>query len=109
MAVDIGKLRHRVAIQTVTSARRAGSYVNDKTRATVATVWGRVEPLTGRELETAQRVQAQATVKITVRYYSGLDPTYRFVYNSRNFNILDAGDPEERGITMVCLCEEVKD
>jgi len=51
--VRIGKLRHRIALQSITTAKNAfGEDI--PTWATYSTVWGSVEPLTGRELFNAQ-------------------------------------------------------
>jgi SPP1 family predicted phage head-tail adaptor len=102
---DIGKLRHRVTIQTLTTAR--SGHTMGETWADTATVWGSVDPLSGREIEYAQRVDARATFKITIRYYSGLTPENRFTFDSRNFNILAVQNSGEQNIIMTCLCEKV--
>jgi len=76
--VRIGPLSRRIAIQRATEARDAAGGVT-RTWATIATVWGKVEPLRGRELIEAQGVKSEATHKITIRWYDGLTAKDRLV------------------------------
>jgi SPP1 family predicted phage head-tail adaptor len=39
------------------------------------TVWGRAQPLRGREFFAAMQVQAETTVRFTVRHRADIDPT----------------------------------
>ncbi len=74
-----GKLRHRLAIQEPVETRDDHGGIT-RTWSTVATVWGSIETLTGRELYEAQQVEARATVRIRIRSYSGLSPLHRLVF-----------------------------
>jgi SPP1 family predicted phage head-tail adaptor len=55
--------------------------------ATIATVWGEVTALTGRELFLAQQVRPDITTRVTVRYWKGnprLSPRMRFFLAAEN-------------------------
>ena len=73
-----GKLNKRVQIQEPAESRDAHGGVI-RTWNTVATRWASIEPLRGQELYQAQQMGAQATVRITMRSYSGLTEMHRIV------------------------------
>ena len=62
--------------------------------APVCITWAAIEPLAGRELETAQAVYAEATIRVVMRYRTGIDTSMRVVYQGRLFNILEVRDTE---------------
>lgn len=71
-----GRLRRRLTLQQKTSIRDAAGGVNNSW-SDVTTVWGGVEPLTGREYLAAQATQNEEEVRIVIRYYKGIDSTWR--------------------------------
>jgi len=98
--------RHRITIQEhVTDQDEAGQPVD--MWQDVATVWGAVEPLRGREYFAAQQVQAEVTTRIRIRYRRGIRPEMRVLYDGRLFNILSVIDPEERHVELQLMCREV--
>ncbi len=103
--IDIGSLRHRIGIQSASDSQ-SSSGESSPTFTTVATVWGKIEPLSGRELFLAQQTMADSTHKVTIRYYSGLSPKDRFAFGSRYFNIQNISDVEERNRMMICIVKE---
>jgi len=100
-----GQLRHRVTIQSRTTARDAH---DDPiaTWSTVVKVWASIEPLNARELILAQQVESNVTHKVTIRYRSGVTSAMRVVFGSRTFEIDSVINTDERNITMVLMCEE---
>jgi len=78
----------------------------------IATIWGRITPLTGRELVWAQEVVAEANHKVEIRYRPGMNAKQRFLYKDphtgaqRQLNILLVLNVEERNREMICLCRE---
>lgn len=55
-----------------------------------ATVWARVEPVSGREYWQAAQVQAEGTIQVTVRTSAkmrAVDPTYRILHDGRVLEI----------------------
>lgn len=95
-----GDTRRRITIQQRSTAQdSAGGQVN--TWTDVMTVWAKIEPLSGRELMTAQSVKSEVTHTITLRYQALFaDPTevatLRGVYNGRVFNFHASMNIEER-------------
>jgi SPP1 family predicted phage head-tail adaptor len=104
--MEAGKLRHRVTIQTATSAQDATGYPV-KTWGTLATVWAMVLPLQGRELVAAQQAQSESTVHIRTRYLSGVTTKDRILFGTRVYEINGIVNPGERNIELQFLCKEV--
>ena len=107
-----GLLRHKLLIQTFSQASRDTSGHYDKrdddnwsTDAT-GTVWGRVEPLSGRELEEARKLVAVVTHRITLRYVGSLTTDKRIKFGSRIFSIERSLNDEERNVQLQVLCVE---
>lgn len=81
-----GRLRHRARLQAPTAANSDGEVTN--TFATQATRRCRYEPISGRERWFADQADSIVTGKIVMRYYAGMDTSWRIV-------LLDAaGDPD---------------
>jgi SPP1 family predicted phage head-tail adaptor len=100
-----GHLDKRVEIQANTpAANDIGEMV--ASWETVDTVWASIEPLTGREVLQAQQVQAESTVRIRIRYYSGLTAAHRLKYGSRIYEINSISDKFERGEHIELMCRE---
>ena len=80
----------------------------------VATVWAEIQPLTGRELEGAQRMASEVSHQITVRYQAIFaDPKvvagYRAIYKGRVFNIHASLNEDERNTVLTLLASEGMD
>lgn len=75
---------------------------------TFATVRGKVEPLTGRELDRVRQLHATATHRVSTRYLAGVLTTYRVTFRGRTFAINDVRNPEERGRELILICTEAK-
>jgi len=74
-----GKLRHRVQIQERVETKDAHGGITESW-STVVTRYASIEPLSGRELFEAQKASSEATVRIKMRYYSGLTTKHRLVF-----------------------------
>ena len=99
-----GRLRHRLVLQSKTEARDSyGSTLI--TWTTEATVWGGIEPLTGKELFAQQQVQSESSVRIVLRSYTGLDETWRVVNGGEVYAINSVLDDDESAhfTTLMCL------
>lgn len=55
--------------------------------ATIATVWAHVRPLSGREREQSQRLNAQSNYLIVIRDRSDIDETVVAEWEGANFNL----------------------
>lgn len=102
-----GRLRHRIALQSATEARDShGQPV--KTWTTQALIWAGVEPLRGKEMETAHQVAAEATVRIVMRYRSDITADWRIVFDSHTYEIVAPPlNPDMRNIELHLMCREV--
>lgn len=82
-------LRHRVTIQvrTQTQSVTTGA-VTDSWGTFLANVPAQVLTGPGREFESANAKQAQTTARIIMRWFSGLLPTHRILWDGRVFDIL---------------------
>lgn len=100
----IGKLRHRIEIQTASEAADSLGQMT-KTWTTAVTRYAAIEPLSGRELIQAQQVNSEITHKVTLRYYA-VTSKMRFKFGSRYFEIMSVINKEERNLETVCMCKE---
>jgi SPP1 family predicted phage head-tail adaptor len=100
-----GRLRHRLVLQSQTETRDAhGAAVIAFT--TEATVWGGIEPLSGREYFAQQQIQNEVSVRIVIRFYSGLDESWRVVNNGKVYSILSVINENERDRMMTLMCSK---
>jgi len=103
--INPGRLRHRVTLQSP-------SQVNDSygqpipTWNTYATVWASIEPLSGREIISAQQAQSEASLRVRLRYIEGVTPMHRIGYGDRTLAILSVVDPREMHAELELLCQE---
>ena len=105
--VRAGQLRHRVAIQRLTLTKDAiGGDV--QTPSTVATVWGAVRPVSGREALEGQRLASTASHFITIRYRPDVTPQMRAVWRGRTFEISQVENTDTRDEQLVLWCTEVQ-
>lgn len=110
MAIRAGTLRRRLVIeQRSTSQDTAGEPV--ATWTTVATVWGDIAPISGRELLTAQAINTEISHQITIRYQAALADSKimagrRISYGGRYFNIHAVMNEDERNRVLMILASE---
>lgn len=101
-----GRLRHRVKLQQPLGGHNTFGepmrYFEE-----VATVWGAVEPLRGREMEQMERAGAEETTRIVIRHYDGVQPHWRVVWNDHTYNIVSVVRVEERQREIQLMCREV--
>jgi len=86
MQVEIGDLRHRITFQKLTTSVNENGF-EVETWEDFKTVWAAVSNLHGREYFAAAAVQAENTVKFTIRYLTGLDTTMRILFRGKQYNI----------------------
>lgn len=102
----IGELRHRVTLQqkevTEDELKQQAEIWTD-----MATVWAAVEPLSGREYFAAKQINAELSVRVTIRYRKDVTPDTRIVFGSRIFEVLSVVNPKERCESLILMCREV--
>ena len=105
-----GQLNRRITLQRQSNVQDSyGGPV--RTWLNVATIWADIQPLTGRELESAQRMASEISHQITVRYQASLTDTrvvsgYRALYKARIFNIHAALNEDESKVLVTLLASE---
>lgn len=113
VAVQAGRLRHRVSIQARQGTGTQDAYGQTTNTTdpwvTVATRWADVRPLEGTEKFVAtQSVQVSPEVffRVTMRYYAGLTPQHRLLFGSRVLEIEAVLNVDERNHRMDLACRE---
>ena len=100
-----GTLRRQITLQRRTSTN--DTFGQQSTAwTTLRTSYAEIEPLTGRELETAQAINAEVTHRITLRYRSDITTALRITYQGRIFNVLSVLDIDTAHTALQLLCSE---
>lgn len=100
-----GKIRHRIEVQTATETQDA---YNQPTAvwATAVTLWGSIEPLSGRELLAADEVKGEVTTRVRMRYDANITPKARLKHGGRYWDIAAVMNREDRDAEVEVLCRE---
>lgn len=85
-SLEIGSLKHRVTIQKLVMNVNENGFEVEAWQD-YKTVWASVSNLTGREYYEAAAVQAEETVKFTIRYLSSLTTDMRILFQGKQYNI----------------------
>lgn len=101
-----GELRYFITIQQ-RSVTRDDFGAESATWSTFSSVWAKVSPLSGREMEHAQAIHSDTTHQVTIRYLAGVTPEMRIQHDSRTLEILSVRNIDERNIQLGLLCREV--
>ena len=102
-----GDLRTSVTIEQKTITGQNSSGEDVYTWSTVATMWCDVRPMSGRELEAAQQIHAEARWKIRTHYPSvTIKRAMRAMIGTRTLDILDAEDPVGKHREFVMIAKE---
>ena len=105
VTLQAGELNRHITLQTRASSQ--DSYGQQAaTWSDWATCWAHIRPISGREVMTAQAINAETTHVITIRYRPGVTAAMRAVFGSRLFNILAVTEPEMAHVTLELLCSE---
>ena len=108
--MKIGDFRHRMAIQSYTEVLDPHGGQNG-TWATDTTVWASVQTLTGRKLELARQIDAEATVEVKMRYCSSGGAAFvtvdnRLLFGTRILEPVYVVNENERNIILRIICKE---
>ena len=87
MALDAGKLRHRVTIEKrvdVQDAETGG--ITPSWSALFTNVPAAIEPLSAREFLTADQLRSKIVARITLRYRPGMNAAQRIKHGTKIYN-----------------------
>lgn len=102
-----GKLRHRITIQKPVEIKDDLNSPQIEWRD-FTSCWASVEPISGREYILLQNTNSELTVRIKMRYISGITNGMRVKYGDRVFNIISPPiDLDERHRELHLMCSEV--
>ncbi|MGE4417572.1 MAG: phage head closure protein [Marinobacterium sp.] len=105
--MNAGELRYRVTFQKRDVDPVTGGLTDWVDHATV---WAKVEDLSGRDYLQAQMLgeASLVTTRITIRWRQDIDPHMRVRAGSRLFNIKAILDPDGRRRVMQIMCAETR-
>lgn len=87
MTFTAQELQHRIQLQRRTLTQDPMTGEMSETWATYAEPFAKVEPLVGREYFAAAAIQAENTVKFTLRWRDDVTPVDRLLYGGIVFDI----------------------
>jgi SPP1 family predicted phage head-tail adaptor len=107
--IRAGKLRNRVTVEALAGGNVQPLGDPRESWSAVATRSASIEPVSqaGREYPFAGGIQADATTKVTMRYFAGLTPKHRLTMAGRVFEIKGVEPDELTKEFTVCYCREV--
>lgn len=108
--INAGKLRHRITIQKFNGELDSFGdplQTEEDNWVDVATTWAAIDPVSGREFYAASQSQSEVTHKIRCRYRSGLTPSMRILFGTREFRIISVINWEERRESLLLMCREL--
>ena len=108
--MQAGKLRHRLVLQDFIETQDSFGQAQQNW-SDWATVWGAVEPLTGRENfdSGGSQLLAEATHRIRLRYREGISHRMRVSWRGRLFDIQHVANLDSRDREIYLLAKELPD
>ena len=105
MTPTIGQMRKRIRIEV---PQRVGDGIGGGfiSWQLVDTVWAALEPLSGGEAVSAQRLAGSVSHEAWIRYRPGITPEMRLVFGIRRFDIRLVINHQERSRRLRLLLEE---
>lgn len=80
------ELKHRITIQILESLTNENGF-EIETWVDFKDLWAKIENLHGREYFEAAAVQAENTVKFTIRYTDEIDTDMKILFKDKRYNI----------------------
>lgn len=104
-SASLNELRHRVTIQSLTNTPdNQGGFSTSWTD--LATVWGKLEPVSANERLFGERVEYQRSHKCVIRSRSDVVASMRITFDSRTFQIKGVRRVDEQRFFMLLDLEE---
>jgi SPP1 family predicted phage head-tail adaptor len=103
----IGRYRHRIELQQNTPTQADDGSRVDNWR-TVATVWGELLEIRGREYLAAAEAHSELNAKIKIRYRPDVRPEWRALFDGRTFDIQHVADLKGRRRELELFVAEIR-
>ncbi|MCX7903040.1 MAG: phage head closure protein [Caloramator sp.] len=84
--MNIGDMKHRITIQKPVRVIDDSGFETE-TWEDLKTVWASISNLHGREYFEAATVNAEKTIKFTIRYINGIDSSMRISFKGKQYEI----------------------
>lgn len=101
-----GELRHFVQIKAPVDSNTPGV---KRTYELFSNAWVSIKPFRGRERFENERVNAEVTSEVRMRYMPGIRADMRIYFSGRALRIINVWHEREIERETVCECDEVKD
>lgn len=99
------RLRHRIVIQKPVETQDSNTGAITTTWQDVATVWATIEPLSVKEIIAAQAEDSKMSGRITIRYRSDINHSYRLYHAAKNmiYNVEGILADKESGLEYLTI------
>ena len=105
MAYSIGKMRHKIEIQSPVNTTDTGGG-SARTWSTVSTRFAEVRPVKGAESLRQGQVQETLSYEIIMRHTDEIGTNYRVKFGDRILNIRHLRNENQRNRYTILECEE---
>jgi SPP1 family predicted phage head-tail adaptor len=94
---------------TVTEGAAQPQYLGtaDENAVQQYAIWAQVTPLNGREYEESQKLRAETTYSIKIRYAANIRSDFKVLYKNRLFEIISVLNLGSRNREIKLVCSEV--
>lgn len=101
--MQAGRMREPITIQAKTTSRDAyGAEVI--TWADQWSDWAQVQPIGGREYTALRQAQSDITMRMRIRYRTGVDAGMRVMWRERPYDVLEVINRDARDRELELLC-----
>lgn len=101
------ELRHKIILQKLTTSTNENGF-EEEVWEDYLTVWAGVSNLYGREYFEAAALQAEKTVKFTVRFIKDITESMRILFEGKQYNIISIDNIKYRNRYMEVKALEVE-
>ena len=101
------ELRHKIILQKLTTSTNENGF-EEEVWEDYLTVWAAVSNLYGREFFQAAALQAEKTVKFTIRHLSNISGDMRILFEGKQYNITSIDNIKYRNRYMEIKTLEVE-
>lgn len=85
--MEAGKLRHRLQFETPDFQQDANTGAMTPAWTLVTTLWGTIEPLSGRDFIAAQAAQSNVVARMVIRYNTLITAGMRVTNNGKYYMV----------------------